>query len=187
MLVSFCSYITSHLVVGVGQGMDQASLRTHRGSSPSHTHTHTHTHAWPPPTPTQYVPAAHTWHWQEQQVVSFCAKSGAIPLFCSLLRFHSLSPSFCLSARVPFPLQNITDIINVLKVECNFIARCLLRHDSVCLRILSMWKQSKVSYFRGSCIFYLMSSSPLWKEAEESKNTFALVCLLHAVHVSQAS
>lgn len=43
MLVSFRSYITAHLAVGVGQGMDQASLRTHRGSSPTLTHTHAST------------------------------------------------------------------------------------------------------------------------------------------------
>lgn len=43
--------------------------------------------------------------------------------------------------------------------------------------------KAKFSDFRGSCIFYLTSSSPLWRE---SKNTFSLVCRLRAVRVSQA-
>lgn len=146
---------------------------------PSHTHTRAHTHELFSPFHTSLLLIK-----KRIASCSFCVKSGATILFCSLLCFHSLSLySLPLS---PFPLQNITDSIN-FSVKCNFIARCLLRHDNVFLRILSMWKQSKVSYFRGSCIFYLTSSSPLWKETEESKNTFSLVRLLHAVHVSQAS
>lgn len=74
-------------------------------------------------------------------------------------------------------LPNITDIINVLNVKCNFIAFCLLwQNMKAGVLISSLWKHSKVFYFRDSCIFYLISSSPLWKEAEESKNTFTL-CL----------
>lgn len=54
-------------------------------------------------------------------------------------------------------VYNILDIMNVLNVNCNFIACCLLWQNLQAGVLMSLWKQSKVSYFRDSCIFYLIS------------------------------
>lgn len=167
-----------------GSGIPEDS---HRGSSPTLPLIHWHTHAWT--LLTLHTFPLHILGTNKEQLLEMfmvCkVRSYSLPLFSACAFILHLPLSF-FSAQVPLPHRNITDIMNFLNVKCNFIARCLLWQNLWAEIVVSMWKRSKVSYFRGSCIFYLTSSSPLWKEAEESKNTFTLVCLLHAAQVSQA-
>lgn len=93
----------------------------------------------------------------------------------TLVLFSQLPVRAFLLARLPPLRQDITDTINFLDVRCNFIARCLLEKIPKPDIVVCIWKQSKVFYFGSSCIFYLLSSFPLWEEAKESKNTFTLV------------
>lgn len=113
-LVSFGSYVTPHLAAGVGQGMDQESLRTHTEILHNlHTHPHAHTY-------TLDLHSLHTFRLHELGTNMssysrcrcwFCIKPEAVSsltswlIFCSVLFSLSLGPDSSVS------FENIIDAI----------------------------------------------------------------------------
>ena len=129
----------------------------------------------PPP----YVPAAHTWHWREQPVVPSVWNQKLFPrsVLCSVFQLSVSRHESC------SPLQNITDIINFLKVRCYFVARCLPRHDNVCRQVFVNAK-AKQSFFSISEVlaYFISWVHPHYGGSLRIPSLWCVGCMLFMSH-----